>query len=240
VSVLETRAGRDRTPPAECFTGGGELPSGSLDLGVPSDRCLVFLPGFACPPRAYRSFLAPVALRVGRVVVLAVGSLGAQVTGRSTPGNEAVRTVELVDRLRADGVRVWLGGHSRGGLVAWHATPMARAAGLVLVDPVSGGGPPWHPPEPPPPIDPDGPVTVIGFEHGGRCAPAGRNHEAFAEVLPAAAHEVVPECAHADILDGAVGRFGRLTCGHAPDPAAAADAARSAVLDALGATGALG
>ena len=217
-----------------------ELPPGSLDLGVPGDRCLVFLPGFACPPHAYRSFLAPVALRVGRVVVLGVGSLGAQVTGRSTPGDEAVRTVETVDRLRADGVEVWLGGHSRGGLVAWHATPMARARGLVLVDPVSGGGPPWHPPEPPPPIEPDGPVTVIGFGLGGRCAPAGRNHETFAEALPAADHVVVDGCAHADILDGAVGRFGRLTCGHAPDTEAAARAARDAVLDALDAAGALG
>ncbi len=217
-----------------------ELPAGSLDLGVPGDRCLVFLPGFACPPHAYRSFLAPVALRVGRVVVLGVGSLGAQATGRSTPGDEAVRTVETVDRLRADGVQVWLGGHSRGGLVAWHATPMARARGLVLVDPVSGGGPPWHPPEPPPPIEPDGPVIVIGFGLGGRCAPAGRNHEAFAEALPAATHVVVDGVAHADILDGAVGRFGRLTCGHAPDTTTAAGAARGALLDALATAGALG
>jgi pimeloyl-ACP methyl ester carboxylesterase len=217
-----------------------ELPSGSLDLGVPSDRCLVFLPGFACPPRAYRSFLAPVALRVGRVVVLGVGSLGAQVTGRSTPGDEAVATVETVDRLRADGVEIWLGGHSRGGLVAWHATPMTRTSGLVLVDPVSGGGPPWHPPEPPPPIEPDGPVTVIGFGLGGRCAPAGRNHEAFVEALPAATHVVVDGCGHADILEGAVGRFGRLTCGHAPDAEVATRAARGAVLDALDAAGALG
>ena len=216
-----------------------ELPAGSLDLGVPGDRCLVFLPGFACPPSAYRSFLAPVALRVGRVVVLGVGSLGAQVTGRSTPGDEAVRTVETVDRLRADGVEVWLGGHSRGGLVAWHATPMARARGLVLVDPVSGGGPPWHAPEPPPPIEPDGPVTVIGFGLGGRCAPAGRNHEAFAEALPAAGHVVIEDVAHADILDGPVGRFGRLTCGHVPDTEAAARSARDAVLEALDAAGAL-
>ncbi len=217
-----------------------ELPSGSLDLGVPGDRCLVFLPGFACPPHAYRSFLVPVALRVGRVVVPAVGTLGAQLTGRSHPGDEAVRTVELVDGLRSEGVEVWLGGHSRGGLVAWHATPMTRARGLVLVDPVSGGGPPWHPPEPPPPIDPDGPVSIIGFGLGGRCAPAGRNHETFADALPSADHVVLEGCAHADILEGAVGWFGRLTCGHAPDTAVAAHAARDALLDALDAAGALG
>jgi hypothetical protein len=51
---------------------------------------------------------------------------------------------------------------------------------------------------------------------------------------------VVDGCAHADILDGAVGRFGRLTCGHAPDHAVAARAARDALLDALAAAGALG
>ena len=208
-------------PRRRWFTGGVELPPRSLDLGVPSDRCLVFLPGFACPPHAYRSFLAPVALRVGRVVVLGVGALGAQVTGRSTPGNEAVRTVETVDRLRADGVQVWLGGHSRGGLVAWHAAPMARASRSRPRRPGLGRRPAVAPTEPPPPIEPDGPVTVIGFGLGGRCAPPGRNHETFVEALPAATHVVVDGCAHADILDGAVGRFGRLTCGHAPIRAAA-------------------
>jgi hypothetical protein len=216
-----------------------ELPTRSLQLGAPGDRCLIFLPGFACPPQAYRSFLGPVALRVGRVIVPAVGSLRDQLTGRSTPGDEAVLTVELVDRLRADGVRAWLGGHSRGGLVAWHAAPLARTAGLVLVDPVSGGGPPWHHPEPPPSIDIDGRVTIIGFGIGGRCAPGGRNHETFVDSLPSADHVVVAGCGHADILDGAVGRFGRLTCGHGADPQGGARAARDALLDALDSSGAL-
>ncbi len=200
----------------------------------------MFLPGFACPPGAYRSFLAPVARRVGKVIVPEVASLPVQLTGRSSPGDEAVRIVEGVERLCADGMRVWLGGHSRGGLVAWHAAPVAQVEGLVLVDPVSGGGPPWHPPEPPPPIEVDGAVTVIGFGVGGRCAPEGRNHETFAAVLPAATHMLVPGCGHGDILDGAVGWLGRLTCGHGPDPEAAADAAREALLAALQVAGALG
>lgn len=200
----------------------------------------MFLPGFACPPSAYRSFLAPVALRVGRVVVPPVGSLGAQVTGRSSAGEEAGRIVALVDLLRASGIEVWLGGHSRGALVAWHAAPMARPAGVVLVDPVSGGGPPWQAPEPPPPIEVEAPVTIIGFAVGGRCAPEGRNHEVFAEAMPAAHRLVVHGCGHADILDGAIGRVGSLACGHGPDPASAADRARHAVLDALQACGAFG
>jgi hypothetical protein len=217
-----------------------ELPRGSLDLGVRSPRCLVFLPGFACPPGAYRSFLNPVALRVGRVVVPSVGHLVAEVTGRSTPVEEAARAVELVDALRADGAEIWLGGHSRGGLVSWSAAPMARVRGLVLVDPVSGGGPPWKPPEPPPAIEPGCPVSILGFGVGGRCAPDGRNHEQFAAALPEAQHVLVPACGHADVLDGGYARFGRLTCGHGDDPATAMTAARDALFTALTPMGALG
>ena len=136
-------------------------------------------------------------------------------------------------------MEVWLGGHSRGGLVAWHATPMARASGLVLVDPVSGGGPPWHAPEPPPPSSPTGRSPSSGSASADGALP-GRNHETFAEALPAAGHVVVEGVAHADILDGPVGRFGRITCGHAPDTEVAARAARDAVLEALDGAGALG
>lgn len=222
------------------LTGPVELPKGTVDLGVPSPRVLVFLPGFACPPSAYRSFLNPVALRVGRVVVPSVGHLLAEVAGRSTPTEEAVRAVELVDALRADGARVWLGGHSRGGTVSWLAAGMARVEGLVLVDPVYGGGPPWQRPGSPPRIEPGCPVSILGFGVGGRCAPADRNHEHFAEALPEARHVVVPECGHADVLDGGFGRVGRLTCGGRGDPRAALAAARDALFDALAATGALG
>jgi pimeloyl-ACP methyl ester carboxylesterase len=197
----------------------------------------VFLPGFACPPTAYRSFLEPVVARVGRVVVPALGSLVGQVTGRSAPEREAGGVVALVDRLAAEGSSVWLAGHSRGGLVAWHAAPLVELEGLVLVDPVSGTGPPWHPPEPPPAIDPICPVTIIGFGLGGRCAPAGRNHESFADALPSATHVVVPGCGHADVLGGVVGRLGRLTCGHGAGGDGAAPAARRVLVAALDATG---
>ena len=217
-----------------------DRPKGSLDLGVPSPRCLVFLPGFACPPGAYRSFLTPVALRVGRVVVPTVGHLVAEIAGRSTPAEEAVRAVELVDALRADGARVWLGGHSRGGTVSWLAAGMARVDGLVLVDPVFGGGPPWQRPGSPPRIDPDCPVAILGFGVGGRCAPEDRNHEQFAAAMPEADHVVVDGCGHADVLDGVVGRFGRATCGHGGDRSRGMRAARDAVFDALTPMGALG
>lgn len=217
-----------------------ELPDGSLDLGVRSPRCFVFLPGFACPPGAYRSFLTPVALRVGRVVVPSLGHLVAEVTGRSTPTEEAVRTVELVEALHADGAQVWLGGHSRGGTVSWLAAGMARVRGLVLVDPVYGGGPPWQRPGSPPRIRPGCPVSVLGFGVGGRCAPDDRNHGHFVEAMPEAEHVMVPDCGHADILDGVFGRVGRAACGRGRDQATAMGAARDAVLDALTPMGALG
>ncbi len=200
----------------------------------------MFLPGFACPPGAYRSFLAPVADRVGKVIVPKVAPLPAQFASRSSPNEEASRVVQDLDRLCASGMQVWLGGHSRGGLVAWHAASAAQVEGLVLVDPVAGDGPPWRPPQPPPPIELDGAVAVIGFGVGGRCAPEGRNHEVFAAAMPAATHTVIPGCGHGDILDGAVGWLGRLTCGHGPDREAAADAARQVLLAALEVTGALG
>ena len=194
-----------------------ELPKGSIDLGVPSPRCLVFLPGFACPPGAYRTLLTPVALRVGRVLVPSVGHLVAEVLGRSTPVEEAARAVGLVEALRAEGARVWLAGHSRGGTVAWLAAGMAAVEGLVLVDPVFAEGPPWRAPGSPPSIDPGCPVSILGFEVGGRCAPDDRNHDCFAAAFPAAGRP--PESKRP-----APGGAGRFASGGGPGQAISAPA----------------
>jgi pimeloyl-ACP methyl ester carboxylesterase len=146
------------------------------------------------------------------------GSLVAQASGRSTPEAEAQRVADLARDLGRDGTPVVLGGHSRGGLVAYLAAAAVQPAALVLVDPVSGGGPPWVKPAPLPPAGWSGPALVLGCEFGGRCAPAGRNHEVFAAALPTCAHTVVPDCGHADLLDGHLRTFGRLLCSRGSDP----------------------
>ena len=97
---------------------------------MPGDRCLVFLPGFACPPQRL-----PVVPRPGRPA----GGAGRRAR-RGLARGAGDRPLHARRRGRAHrrdwstgsgptAWQVWLGGHSRGGLVAWHATPMARASG---------------------------------------------------------------------------------------------------------------
>lgn len=193
---------------------------------------LLFLPGFACPPGAYDAFLGAVADDTGLVVTAGgvAGSFVAQVTGRSTPEAEARRVADRARELVADGARVVLGGHSRGGLVAYLAADTVRPAALVLVDPVSGGGPPWAKPAPLPPVGWTGPALVLGGALGGHCAPDGRNHEVFAAALAGCDHAVVPDCGHGDVLDGAFRTFARLLCSRGSDP----DRARAAVAAHVG------
>lgn len=181
---------------------------------------LLFLPGFACPRGAYDAFLgairdtADVAVTAGDVA----GSVVAQVAGRSTPETEARALGDRARALVASGDRVVLGGHSRGGLVAYLAAGAVQPAALVLVDPVSGGGPPWANPDPLPPVGWTGPALVLGCALGGRCAPEGRNHEVFAEALPGCEHTVVPDCGHGDMLAGTFRTFARLLCSRGSDP----------------------
>ena len=193
---------------------------------------LLFLPGFVCPPGAYDDFLGAVrdATDVAVVAGAVGGSVVAQVTGRSTSEAEARRVADRARALTATGDRVVLGGHSRGGLVAFLAAAAVQPAALVLVDPVSGGGPPWATPDPLPPVGWTGPALVLGCALGGRCAPEGRNHEVFAVALPECEHAVVPDCGHGDVLGGTFRSFARLLCsrGSDPDRARAELAARTA------------
>lgn len=172
-----------------------------------------------CPASAYGEFLA--ALRDAGIAVTpadVAGSLVAQASGRSTPEAEARRVADLARDLGRGAAPVVLGGHSRGGLVAYLAAAAVQPAALVLVDPVSGGGPPWAKPAPLPPVGWSGPALVLGCGRGGHCAPAGRNHEVFATALPACAHTVVSDAGHADLLDGPVRTMGRLLCSRGSDP----------------------
>jgi predicted alpha/beta-hydrolase family hydrolase len=172
-----------------------------------------------CPASAYREFLAPVR-DAGIAVTPAdvAGSVLAQASGRSTPEAEAMRVAQLAAELGRDSTPIVLGGHSRGGLVAYLAAAAVQPAALVLVDPVSGGGPPWAKPAPLPPVGWSGPTLVLGCGLGGHCAPTGRNHEVFAAALPGCAHTVVADSGHADLLDGHLRTFGRLLCARGSDP----------------------
>jgi pimeloyl-ACP methyl ester carboxylesterase len=194
-------------------------------LGPAGARCLVFLPGFMVRPSAYRSLLAPVAAAGTQVIVPSLYRRGLRaLAGRISPEDEAGRALEIGRQVLAAGAELWLGGHSRGGFAAWlaaastsSATDGGQVVGLVCVDPVAGGGGPWASAEPPPGLTPGLPVLVIGCGIGGRCAPQGRNHVVFAGAAPGCSHVVVPDCGHADMLDGRTGRLGSSLCGHGSD-----------------------
>lgn len=217
------------------FTADVDLPTGSLDLGTARRGHLLFLAGFAVAPRAYTSLLAPVADAGLQVVVPKLYRRGLRVmTGRYSPDDEATAVIAIARNLtEVGGGPVWLGGHSRGGFVAWLAAPSIEPLGLVLVDPVSGGGRPRAAPEPPPRRTIHCPCLVIGCEVGGPCAPEGRNHAEFARVAAGCTHIVVPDCGHADMLDGVDARLGHLACGHGRDPAANRAAITALIVDAL-------
>jgi hypothetical protein len=211
------------------------MPRGSLALGTSSaQRCLLFVPGFLVPPRAYTALLAPVADRVGRVIVLPpAASTVALMAGRHSPGEQARHVGEVARELQRTGVEVIVGGHSRGGPVALLASRSIAPVGLVLVDPVSGGGGPWAAAEPLPSVRRDRPGLVVGCGSHGRCAPAGRDHEVFAAALPGCHHTVVPDCGHADVLNGLATRLGGLLCGHGNDRRRAREGVSRAVVEFL-------
>lgn len=222
-----------------CLTDPVEVARRSLVIGAAdADTCLVFVPGFILPPHAYATMLEPVAARVGRVVVPAPeASTFAMLAGRHTAAQQAEHVGRLAHDLGRDGTDVILGGHSRGGFVAWLTAraiaPDLEPAGLVLIDPVSGDGGPRKAPDPLPSLDLACPSLIVGCGTGGRCAPADRNHDVFAAALPGGRHTVVADCAHADVLDGLSARLGGLLCGHSRDRPRARDAVTRTMIDFL-------
>jgi hypothetical protein len=197
-----------------------DLPPGSQSYGD-GDRCLVFVPGFLVAATAYRTLLSPVAAAGARVVVPQLTRPGpAALSGRVPPEHEADRLVQIIAGLRRSQDRLCIGGHSRGGLVAWLTSAAVDPDVLVLVDPVSGGGPPWAPAAPLPARRFRTPPVVIGLGDGGRCAPADRGHRVFAAAAPGCTHVVIASAGHADVLDGRSPRLGRALCGPGADPAA--------------------
>jgi pimeloyl-ACP methyl ester carboxylesterase len=199
-----------------------------------ASACLLFVPGFMVSPSAYTALLAPASDRLGRVVVPAPeASTVAMLAGRYSATEQAEHLVGIAHQLQRDGTVVTLGGHSRGGLVAYLAAQEVLPAALVLIDPVSGDGGPRAVPEPLPVARFEGRSLVLGCGIGDRCAPVGRNHEVFAAALPGCRHTVLPECGHADMLDGNAARLGRRLCEGGPDPERARATVAAAILDAI-------
>lgn len=212
-----------------------DLPKGSESYGE-GEHCLVFLPGFMCTPAMYRALLRPVADAGARVVVPLPTRPGPKaLLGRITPAEEADSLTALLTELRAAHGGLWLGGHSRGGFIAWLASAAVDLDGLLLVDPVGGGGPPWATPEPPPARSFRVPPLVIGLGAGDgtRCAPKGRNHHVFAAAAPGCRHEVIADAGHADVLDGWSERLGGLMCSAGSDPHAVRARVAELLVDAV-------
>lgn len=197
---------------------------------------LIFLAGFMIAPAAYSTLLTPLARAGVRVITPQLYRHGpAALLGHVLCQEEARRAVELVQHVRTRFApdRLWLAGHSRGGQAAWRCASLLAddhdapgLNGLILVDPVDGSG--RAPSGPEATADSASftiPTLIIGAGVGGRCAPEQVNHEQFARANPSAAHVVVTELGHADILAGRRRTLGRRLCGGAIDP----DPGRAAV-----------
>ena len=167
---------------------------------------MVFFHGFMTTPSAYRTVLG--ALADDRSVVVAPRMYRpgpAVLAGHPTATQEAVAAASIVEELRRSYAprRLWLAGHSRGGQVAWIAAGETMPDGLIVVDPVDGGGPKstrLHATATPARFASR--TLVIGAGDAGRCAPDPVNHEVFAAAAPlGATHVVVRGMGHADLLD---------------------------------------
>lgn len=170
----------------------------------------MFVHGFLGHPRDYATMLTHVASH-GIGVLAPVGHRRGPTAlrGTFTPRDEAARVAPIMDTVGDSAV----GGHSRGGQVAWLVAAGTPVEAVVAVDPVDGtrrSG-----------TDPDvtrspatwtAPTLVIGAAVGGRCAPDGRNHAAFAAAAPAGSRHVLVPMGHADLLDGRMRTIGRWLC----------------------------
>ncbi len=139
-------------------------------------RTLIFLPGFMTAPGAYEELLAPVTASGWEVIVAQLHRPGlSALMGRNTVPGEAAAAAQLVTG------HCVIGGHSRGGQVAWLAAGMAQGAGVLLIDPVDGHR-----------RRPRGPVSTArpaGFECpclviGASCAAEPRHWAAFCAADP--------------------------------------------------------
>jgi pimeloyl-ACP methyl ester carboxylesterase len=189
----------------------------------PVDRLLVFFHGFMTSPRSYRQLLEGLAAESVVVVAPRMYRPGpAALAGRPSATEEAEMAVGLVENLRHEYQprELWLAGHSRGGQVAWLVAASVEPDGMIVIDPVDGGGrKATRPNATAAPAVFDAATLVIGAGLGGRCAPVAVNHERFAAVAPPdATHVVLDSMGHADLLDDRPRRAARLLCPGGDDP----------------------
>ncbi len=203
--------------------------SAGLYLAGPSDQILIFLPGFLGRPKQYTDLLTPLAgLGLNLLIPNLHKNWRQELSGAFTAEEESRVAVPVVQDQIRQGRKVWLAGHSRGAQVAWRAAESLELEGLILIDPVDSDGRHVRPTVTV--RDPDfelAPLT-IGAGLGGRCAPAGVNHEAFA-ARASGPHLVLPKCGHADMLNDPARKVARRICPGGPDP----DAQRSTLADLL-------
>ncbi|MEI8081291.1 MAG: alpha/beta fold hydrolase [Actinomycetes bacterium] len=209
-------------------------------LGHGTERFLVFLPGFLISPESYRGLFAGISGSDLTVVVPRLYRRGPRVMlGRFTVDDEARRAVEVVRQRAKTDVKIWLGGHSRGGQAAWLADRLlaergTSMEGLILVDPVDGSGPrsaELHATKTT--SDFEHRPLIMGAELGGKCAPTALNHDQFARAAGSSWHLVIEDMGHADIMTGHALSFGRRLCAGGADPDQSRMLVRSLVQDYL-------
>lgn len=185
-----------------------------------SGDVLVFFPGFVVPSGGYSELLQPLA---DQGVVVHVPTLYRPtprvLLGRFSVTDEAREAAAYVETNVPLNARLFLGGHSRGGQVAWRAAKLVirsgrPVAGLIAVDPVDGGNPRVRRD-----FVTDSPADlafvplVIGAAKAGKCAPDDRNHVLFAASAPNSSHVVFEDLGHGDVVSGRAGWAARKLCG---------------------------
>jgi len=194
---------------------------------------VVFQHGFMARNESYGEVLHQLATHGFVVVAPQMYEPGlAALLGHPTAAEEASAVAQLLDWLPG-GLsvvldytpaldRVGLAGHSRGGKVAWAVlvANSSRAMAIAGVDPVDGTGGPLGTQARvvQGPFNFSLPTLVIGTGLGGRCAPAGDNHEQFYKAsVPPAWHIVVPGQGHGDMLDEEAAAAAAGLCPSGPD-----------------------
>lgn len=200
----------------------GFLVLGDVAIRREDRPLVVFFHGFMTSPSSYRTVLTMLATEALVAAPRMYRPGPAVLAGRPSVVQEAEAAVGIVEQLVAEHRpgELWLGGHSRGGQVAWLVAEHVGPSGVIVIDPVDGVG-----------RNPTGlhaaarPATftartlVIGAGRGGRCAPDAMNHEHFAAAAPSGSvHLVIATMGHGDLLDDRAAGLARRMCGGSEHP----------------------